>query len=63
MKNKIGPIGNKLPAAEIGRRDMLKKAGKYAAFTSATLYLVLSPKAEANQSPLDEPGDWNPTEW
>ena len=40
----------------ISRRDALKTAGKYAALTSATLMLVLTPRAHAQVSEPGAPG-------
>ena len=40
---------------DITRKDALKKAGKYAAFTAATLFTVLSPKESQAQSPNSAP--------
>jgi hypothetical protein len=45
-KNNSPKIGD-----EITRKDMLKKAGKYAAFTAGTMLLLLSPKESPAQSP------------
>ncbi len=35
----------------ITRKEALKKAGKYAAFTAASMLIVLSPKESQAQSP------------
>ena len=44
--------GNK--EEKITRKEALKKAGKYAAFTAAATMLVLSPKAaQAGSTPTD----------
>ena len=47
-----------LVSDEISRREALGKAGRYAALTSATMLMVLSPKAEAAPSPIGEPIPW-----
>jgi len=36
---------------EITRKEALKKAGKYAALTAATMLIILSPKESQAQSP------------
>lgn len=36
---------------EITRKEAIKKAGKYAAVTAATMLIVLSPKGSQAQSP------------
>jgi len=54
MKKNTEIDQNNLPQKELNRRDALKKAGKYAALTSATLFLVLSPKANADDQ-VSEP--------
>ena len=50
---------NKLPDKEenMTRKEALKKAGKYAAFTAATMLTVLSPKESQAASPAP------PTVW
>ncbi len=40
---------------DISRKEALKKAGKYAALTAASLFMVLSPKASQAQSPNSSP--------
>ncbi len=40
---------------KISRREVMKKAGKYAAVTSVTM-MVLSPKASAGDSPYEPEG-------
>ena len=40
----------------ITRKEALQKAGKYAAFTAATMLIVLSPKESQAQSPTPTPG-------
>ena len=39
------------PLNEITRKDAIKKTGKYAAITAATMFLILSPKDSPAQSP------------
>jgi hypothetical protein len=41
----------KLAAKKISRKDALKKAGMYAAFTAAASTVLLAPKAALAQSP------------
>ncbi len=56
-QNKIGKQAN--PAKEkenISRKEALKKAGKYAAITAATMLIVLSPKESQAQSVPPTPG-------
>ncbi len=53
MKNNDNQTGGRkgsICAESISRRDALKKAGKYAALTSATMMLILSPRANAQVS-------------
>lgn len=40
----------------ISRKEALKKVGKYAAVTAATMFLVLSPKESQAQSEAPPPG-------
>ena len=42
----------------ISRKDAIKKAGKYAAFTAATMFMVLSPKDSqaVSATPARPPG-------
>jgi hypothetical protein len=39
------------------RKEALQKGGKYAAFTAATMLVLLSTPAKAQTSP-DKPGPW-----
>lgn len=49
---------HKKPAEKISRKEAISKAGKYAAFTAASMMLILNPvKLEAQYSP-DLPPDW-----
>lgn len=41
----------KITHDEITRKEALKKAGKYAALTAATMLVILSPKDSQAQSP------------
>lgn len=41
---------------EITRKEALKKAGKYAALTAATMLILLSPKESQAQSNAPTPG-------
>jgi hypothetical protein len=41
---------------EITRKEAIKKAGKYAAVTTASMLIVLSPKKSQAQSPTPTPG-------
>ena len=41
---------------EITRKEAIKKAGKYAAVTAASMLIVLSPKKSQAQSPAPNPG-------
>jgi hypothetical protein len=43
------------PKKEITRKEAIKKAGKYAAFTAAGMLMVLSPKESQAQSPAPPP--------
>ncbi len=44
---------------KISRKEALKTAGKYAAFTAASMLLVLSPKeAQAASGFPDDPPEW-----
>ena len=60
MKKEIKKMGRN--GKMIGRRDALKKAGKYAALTSATL-MMLSPKAQAEQSTIDKVDTTEDDQW
>jgi len=54
MKNKENRI--LLDESELTRKEAILKAGKYAAFTAATMLIVLSPKvAPAQSSPTGKP--------
>lgn len=41
---------------DITRKEAIKKAGKYAAVTAASMFIVLSPKESQAQSPIPTPG-------
>ncbi len=56
MENKNNNIQS--PANKITRKEALKKAGKYAAITTATMLLVLSPKEAAAGSEATPPPVW-----
>ena len=45
----------KSPEENITRKEALQKAGKYAAFTAATMLVVLSPKSSQALSPAPPP--------
>lgn len=49
MSNKN--INNQNNSIEITRKDAIKKAGKYAALTAASMLIILSPKESQAQSP------------
>lgn len=55
--NKVnkGLITKEKQSKEITRNEALKKAGKYAAFTAASMLIILSPKESQAGSP-PEPG-------
>lgn len=53
MKKTIKQLPNS--EEDITRKEALKKAGKYAAFTAATMLTVLSPKESQAQSPASLP--------
>ncbi len=45
--------------AKLTRKEALKKAGKYAAFTAASMLIVLSPKeSQAASGPSDPGTNW-----
>jgi len=50
--------GKEITESDISRRDALKTTGKYAALTSVTLMLVLTPKAHAQVSEPAPPTEW-----
>ncbi len=50
MKNRNNNNQDSL-SKDITRKEALKKAGKYAAFTAASMLIVLSPKESQAQSP------------
>jgi hypothetical protein len=55
MKN----TSKKIVPENITRKEALKKAGKYAALTAATMFMVLSPKESQATSPLpSSPPGW-----
>lgn len=43
------------PSNEITRKEAIKKTGKYAAFTAASMLMVLSPKESQAASPASPP--------
>lgn len=43
------------PKNEITRKEALKKAGKYAVVTAASMFVVLKPKESQAQSPAPPP--------
>jgi hypothetical protein len=50
---------DKLSNDQISRKEALRKAGKYAAFTAAAAMIMLAPKAQAADSGIDPAGkDW-----
>jgi hypothetical protein len=53
MKQKLYKKGKSKKEADdlISRKEALKKVGKYAAVTAASMFLVLSPKESQAQSP------------
>lgn len=56
MSKKNSNEGKNIPTEEINRREAIKKAGKYAAVTAASMLIVLSPKESQAQSPTPRPG-------
>ncbi len=56
MSKKNNNEGKKIPTEEISRREAIRKAGKYAAFTATSMLIVLSPKESQAQSPTPKPG-------
>ncbi len=46
----------KVSPKEITRKEAIKKAGKYAAATAATMFIVLSPRDSQAQSMPPDPG-------
>jgi hypothetical protein len=56
MSKKNNNEGKKIPTEEISRREAIRKAGKYAAFTATSMLIVLSPKESQAQSPTPRPG-------
>ena len=48
---------NKASEEKLSRKEALKKAGKYAAFTAASMLVVLSPKeSQASTGAPSDPG-------
>ena len=43
---------------KITRKEALNKAGKYAAFTAASMLIILSPKASQAESPAQPGSGW-----
>jgi prophage maintenance system killer protein len=43
--------------AKVTRKEAFQKAGKYAAFTASTMFLLLNTK-EASASPIDTMPNW-----
>ncbi len=60
MKNKLNKkISQKSIAPKMSRKEAMKKAGKYAAFTAATTVFLFSPKqAQAGSTPQNPGGGW-----
>ena len=55
-KNKnITPQKSTQTSEDITRKEALKKAGKYAAVTAASMFVILSPK-ESQATSIPEPG-------
>jgi hypothetical protein len=50
---KMKKINKVSSATNLSRRDALKKAGKYAAFTAIASLVILSPKTSQADSPPD----------
>lgn len=46
-------VNKETSASDLSRRDALKKAGKYAAFTALASLVILSPKTSQADSPPD----------
>jgi len=55
MKENKSTNTNKPELNKITRKEALKKAGKYAAFTAASMMIVLSPKESQATSPAPPP--------
>ena len=57
MKKKINKKEKSKKEADdlISRKEAIKKVGKYAAVTAATMFIILSPKESQAQSPLPTP--------
>jgi hypothetical protein len=55
MKKENKNRKNQSDEKNLTRKEALKKVGKYAAFTGASMLLVLSPKEAPAQSPGDSP--------
>ncbi len=46
------------PKSEITRKEAIKKVGKYAALTAASMLILNPPKAHAGSSPAANPPVW-----
>lgn len=58
MDNKNIKQSGNTPKNEITRKEAIKKAGKYAAITAASMFMVLSPKQSQAISLTPPPGWW-----
>ena len=56
MKGKNNRHDQNTTKNEITRKEALKKAGKYAAITAVSMFIVLSPKESQAQSGTPTPG-------
>lgn len=48
-------LSKKTVSENISRKEALQKAGRYAAFTAATMFTILSPKESQASSPATPP--------
>lgn len=52
---------DKASEEKLSRKAALKKAGKYAAFTAASMFIILSPAKAQSTSPSNPGGGWPPS--
>ena len=53
MKTNLKHKGNNITEKELTRKEWLKDLGKYAAFTAASMLLILDPVKSRAQDPSD----------
>lgn len=59
MKTHINQDKQDKPREKISRKEALKKAGKYAAFTATAMFVILSPqKSQATSPSPPSPQKW-----